>query len=183
VEIGVGVTDLPISWPILAASLLGLTICAELWWIYFGSAVHYGERALATEPAETRPWLARDAYTYLHVPMVAGIVLLALGLKKILEYVGDQLDEPLHGIGLFALYFGTALFLAGLVGFKRRTMHWWSVPRLVTTALLLVAVPLVHGLPALAQLGVLAVILTALVGVEAREKHLDGFMGYVWTHK
>ncbi|MFF0271294.1 low temperature requirement protein A [Kribbella sp. NPDC004536] len=169
VEIGVGVTGLPISWPILVASLLGLAVCAALWWLYFGSAVHYGERALTAEPAETRPWLARDAYTYLHVPMVAGIVLLALGLKKVLEYVGDDLSRPLHGIGLFALYAGTALYLAGLVGFKRRTIHRWTLPRLITAALLLVAVPLVHALPALAQLVVLTALLTALATLETRE--------------
>lgn len=169
VEIGVGVTDLPISWPILLASLLGLGVCAALWWTYFGSAVHFGERALAAEPAETRPWLARDAYTYLHVPMVAGIVLLAVGLKKVLEYVGEDVGRPLHGIGLFALSAGTALYLAGLIGFQRRTIHRWSVPRLITAAVLLVAVPLVHGLPALAQLAVLAAVLTALAGVEARD--------------
>ncbi|NUR97669.1 MAG: low temperature requirement protein A [Kribbellaceae bacterium] len=169
VEIGVGVADLPISWPILVGSLLGLAICAALWWLYFGSAVHYGERALIAEPGETRPWLARDAYTYLHVPMVAGIVLLALGLKKVLEYVGDDLGRPLHGIGLFALYSGTALYLAGLAGFKRRTIHGWSLSRLITAALTVIAVPLVHALPALAQLVVLTVVLTGLVGVEGRE--------------
>ncbi|HWD83389.1 MAG TPA: low temperature requirement protein A [Kribbella sp.] len=168
VEIGVGVTDLPISWPILVASLLGLAVCAALWWTYFGSAVHYGERALVAEPDRTRPWLARDAYTYLHVPMVAGIVLLALGLKKVLEYVGEDVGRPLHGIGLFALYSGTALYLAGLVGFKRRTIHRWSLPRLIAVAVLVVVVPLVPALPALAQLGILAGTLTVLVCVERR---------------
>ncbi|WP_141862763.1 low temperature requirement protein A [Kribbella jejuensis] len=119
VEIGVGVTALPISWPILAASL-------------------------------------------------PGIVLLALGLKKILEYVGEDLARPLHGIGLFALYVGTALYLAGLAAFKRRAIHHWSLPRLITAAVLLVAVPLVRGVPALAQLLVLTVALTALVITESR---------------
>ncbi|TDW23525.1 low temperature requirement protein A [Kribbella kalugense] len=171
VAIGVGVTDLPISWPILVASLLGLGVCTALWWIYFDATVHYGERALAEEPPETRPWLARDAYTFLHVPMVAGIVLLALGLKKVLEYVGDaehhRLSQPLHGVGLFALFFGVVLYLLGHVGFKRRTIHRWSVSRLTAAGLLVVAVPLVHGLPALAQLTALAVVLAGLVAFES----------------
>ena len=62
VSIGVGVTHLPISVPILIASLLGLAIAAALWWIYFDSTALYGEQALANEPAGTRPPLARDAH-------------------------------------------------------------------------------------------------------------------------
>ncbi len=78
VAIGVGVTDLAISWPVLVASLLGLAISAALWWIYFDYTAIYGEQALAAEPEETRPALPRDSYTFLHFPMVAGVVLLAL---------------------------------------------------------------------------------------------------------
>ncbi|MFG1622929.1 low temperature requirement protein A [Kribbella sp. NPDC049227] len=171
VAIGVGVTDLPISWPILIASLLGLAVSAALWWIYFDATVRYGERALENEPPETRPKLARDAYTFLHLPMVIGIVLLALGLKKVLEYVGDtehhHLDDPLKGVGLYALFVGVALYLLGHVGFKRRTVHLWSVSRLITAALVLIAIPLVMTIPALAQLAVLAALLAVLVAFEA----------------
>ncbi|TCC51311.1 low temperature requirement protein A [Kribbella capetownensis] len=171
VAIGVGVTDLPISWPILLASLLGLMVSAALWWIYFDATVRYGERALEHEPPETRPKLARDAYTFLHLPMVIGIVLLALGLKKVLEYVGDtehhHLDDPLKGGGLFALFVGVALYLLGHVGFKRRTVHQWSASRLITAALVLIAIPLVASVPALGQLAVLAALLTVLVAFES----------------
>jgi low temperature requirement protein LtrA len=68
VAIGVGVTDLPISWPILITSVLGLAVSSALWWIYFDATAYYGEQALANEPAETQPKLARDAYTFLHFP-------------------------------------------------------------------------------------------------------------------
>ncbi|WP_433167771.1 low temperature requirement protein A [Kribbella sp. CA-247076] len=171
VAIGVGVTELPISWPILAASVLGLTVASALWWIYFDAAQHYGEQALASEPADTRAALARDAYTFLHFPMMAGIILLALGLKKVLEYVGDtehhHLDDPLKGIGLYALFAGVILYLLGHVGFKWRTMHRVSVSRLVTAGLALAAVPLVTKVPALGQLGVLTALLLGLVAFES----------------
>ncbi|GAA3589683.1 low temperature requirement protein A [Kribbella ginsengisoli] len=171
VAIGVGVTDLPISWPILVASVLGLAIAAAMWWIYFDATVHYGEQALANEPAETRPKLARDAYTFLHFPMGAGIVLLALGLKKVLEYVGDtehhHLDDPLKGIGLYALFFGVVLYLLGHVGFKWRTTHRLGISRLITAALCIVALPLIAHVPALGQLAVLAVLLIGLVAFES----------------
>jgi low temperature requirement protein LtrA len=171
VAIGVGVTDLPISWPILVASVLGLGAASALWWIYFDATVHYGEQALANEPAETRPKLARDAYTFLHFPMVAGIVLLALGLKKVLEYVGDtehhHLEDPLKGIGLYALFLGVVLYLLGHVGFKWRTTHRVGVSRLITAALCVVAVPALAKVPALGQLAVLTALLTALVAFES----------------
>lgn len=171
VAIGVGVTDLPISWPIIVASVLGLGIASALWWIYFDATVHYGEQALAGEPAETRPKLARDAYTFLHFPMVAGIVLLALGLKKVLEYVGDtehhHLDDPLKGIGLYALFLGVVLYLLGHVGFKWRTTHRVGISRLITAALCVVAVPALAKVPALGQLAVLAALLAGLVAFES----------------
>lgn len=170
VAIGVGVTDLPISWPILVASLLGLTVASALWWIYFDATAHYGEQALAAEPVETRPKLARDAYTFLHFPMVAGIVLLALGLKKVLEYVGDtehhHLDDPLKGIGLYALFFGVVLYLLGHVGFKWRTTHHVGISRLITAALCILVLPLLTKVPALGQLAVLAALLIGLVAFE-----------------
>jgi low temperature requirement protein LtrA len=171
VAIGVGVTHLPISWPIIIASLLGLVVASALWWIYFDAAVHYGEQALAAEPPETRPKLARDAYTFLHFPMMAGIILLALGLKKVLEYVGDtehhHLDDPLKGIGLYALFGGVVLYLLGHVGFKWRTMHTLGVSRLITAALAVVAALTVSEVPALGQLAVLAGLLAALVAYES----------------
>jgi low temperature requirement protein LtrA len=171
VAIGVGVTDLPISWPIVIASLLGLGVAAALWWIYFDATVHYGEQALAAEPAETRPKLARDAYTFLHFPMVAGVVLLALGLKKVLEYVGDtehhHLDDPLKGIGLYALFFGVVLYLLGHVGFKRRTTGTIGWSRLITAVLCVVAAFALVKVPALGQLSVLAALLAGLVAFES----------------
>ena len=146
VAIGVGVTDLPISWPILhrVAARPGSLGRAVVDLLRRDRAVR--RTRTGAEPAETRPKLARDAYTFLHLPMVAGIVLLALGLKKVLEYVGDtehhHLDDPLKGVGLFALFFGVVLYLLGHVGFKRRTVHQVGVSRLITAALALIAVPL-----------------------------------------
>jgi len=78
-SIGVGVVGEPISWPIVAAAVLGLTLSAALWWAYFDVTSLLAERAFAACPLDDRARLARDAYSYLHLPLVAGIVLLALG--------------------------------------------------------------------------------------------------------
>ena len=170
VAIGVGVADLPISGPIVIASILGLAVSAALWWIYFDDTALYGEQALAAEPEETRPTMARDAYTFLHLPMVAGVLLSAVGLKKVLEYVGDtehhDLDDPLKGIGLYLLFIGVVLYLLGHVGFKWRTGHYLSISRLVTAAAVVVVVPLIGTVPALAQLGILTALLIGLVTFE-----------------
>jgi low temperature requirement protein LtrA len=172
VAIGVGVGGLPISWPILAAAALGLAVSAALWWAYFDVSALLAGRALAAEPAALRPRLARDAYSYLHLPMIAGIVLLALGLKKVLEYVGDahhhHLDDPLTGVGLYALYAGTGLYLLAHVVFKLRTTGRLNLPRLVATVVLVALAPVAARLPALAALGTLTVLVVGLVAVETR---------------
>lgn len=170
VAIGVGVAELPISVPIIVASVLGLAVAAALWWIYFDLSALHGEHAFVAEPEETRARFARDAYSFLHVPLMIGVVLTALGLKKVLEYVGDlehhDLDDPLKGIALLALHGGVVVYLLGHVAFKWRTTHSLVPARLVAAAALVGTWALGPQLPALATLGTLAVVLTALVAYE-----------------
>jgi len=185
VAIGVGVAAEPISWPVIVASTLGLAVCGSLWWAYFDVVALVAERVLARTPEEERPRLARDSYSYLHLPMITGVVLLALGLKKVQEYVSDsthhELADPLTGIPLYALYGGVALYLLALVAFRLRNVHTLNVQRLAVALLLLALVPLAAMLPALAALGLLAAVTAGLVGYEAvrfaevrdRVRHLD----------
>jgi low temperature requirement protein LtrA len=166
VAIGVGVTALPISWPIIVAATLGLAVAASLWWVYFDTSALLGEHALARARGEHRVAMARSAFTYLHLPMIGGIVLLALGLKKVLEYVGDtahhDLSDPLKGVALWAMYGGAALYLLAMVAFALRCYRNLKVFRLVAAAVILALVPLAATLPALATLGMLAVVLIGL---------------------
>jgi low temperature requirement protein LtrA len=170
VAIGVGIAELPISWPIAAAAMLGLAVSAALWWAYFDMTSMMAERALADAREVDRARMARDAYSYLHLPLVAGVVLLALGLKKVLEYVGDtvhhDLADPLKGVGLYALYGGVVLYLIAHVAFKLRTTRTFNLPRLVTAAVLLTLMPLAAQLPALVTLAILAAVTIALAAFE-----------------
>jgi low temperature requirement protein LtrA len=170
VAIGVGVAQLPISGPIVVASVLGLTLASALWWTYFDISAMKGERALAEEPEATRAALARDAYSYFHMPLIAGVVLTALGMKKVLEYVGDssdhELSDPLKGVALYALFGGVVLYLLGHVGFKWRTGHEIGLSRLVPALALTALVPVAAQLPALAALALLTVVMVATVGFE-----------------
>ncbi|MEU9825947.1 low temperature requirement protein A [Micromonospora chersina] len=170
VAIGVGITALPISWPIIVASFLGVTVAAALWWAYFDVVSIAAERVLARARGAERAALGRDSYTYLHLPMVAGIILLALGFKKVLAYVGDgthhRLTDPLHGLGLLALYGGVIVYLLGHVGFRLRNMRSVNWPRVATTVLLVLLLPVADHLPALAALGLLAVVCAGMVAAE-----------------
>ena len=171
VAIGVGVAHLPISWPIIAGAVSGLTIAGCLWWAYFDVVSIVAERELRRLDGEARARMARDAYSYLHLPMVAGIALVALGIEQVLELVGDTTDGEL-GLGLdilplTALYGGVALFLFAHVAFKYRTWDRVTLHRLVVAVLICASIPLAAELPALAALGVLSAVLVALIATEA----------------
>ena len=170
VAIGVGVAKEPITWVIIAASVLGLLLASAMWWAYFDVSALLGEHALATEPVKTRARLARNAYSFAHMPLVLGIVLVAFGLKEVLLYVSDTSDhtltDPLPRVALAALVGGVVVYLLGHVVFKWLTVHTISVVRLVTAGLLLAAMLLIVALPALIQLAVVALIVTCAMVVE-----------------
>jgi len=171
VAIGVGVAQEPISWVIVIASVLGLILASALWWAYFDVSALLGEHALATEPVETRARLARNAYSFAHLPLVLGIVLVAFGLKEVLLYVSDSsehsLTDPLPAVALVALVGGVVLYLLGHVVFKWLTVHTVSVVRLAAAGALLLTIPLIAGQPALVQLGVVALLVACAVLVES----------------
>ncbi|MBF6397045.1 low temperature requirement protein A [Nocardia cyriacigeorgica] len=170
VSIGIGVAGLPISWPITVASMLGLAISGLLWWAYFDVAALSVEHALAHARGARRIKIAQMCYMYWHFPMIAGIIGLSLGLKKVLYYVGDEsthtLSDALYGIPLGAMYGGVALYLVGLVGFKQYATGNLSAARIVTVAVLLALTPVAAALPALASLTMLFAVLAALISWE-----------------
>ena len=171
VAIGVGVAQLPISWPIVIASGLGLVLVSAMWWAYFDVSALLGEHALASEPGSTRPRMGRNAFSFDHFPLVLGIVLVALGLKKVLEYVADTehhtLLDPLKGVGLAALVGGVVLYLLAHVEFKWLTVHNVSTIRLGAAAVLLLAWPVLPLVPAMGQLAVVAAVLVITLVVES----------------
>jgi low temperature requirement protein LtrA len=171
VAIGVGVAQEPISWVVIAASVLGLVLASSLWWAYFDVSALLGEHALATEPTETRARLARNAYSFAHMPLMLGIVLVAFGLKEVLLYVSDsshhKLTDPLPSVALAALVGGVTLYLLGHVVFKWLTVHNVSVVRLAAAGVLLLTIPVIAGLPALAQLTIVAFVVGCAVLIES----------------
>ncbi len=164
VAIGVGVQSSEVDAGIVVAAVLGVIVSGALWWLYFDVVALVAERRLAkAEPGRERNSIGRDSYGYLHLPMVAGIVLLALGLKKTLGHVGD----PLEVVPAVALLGGTAMYLVAHVAFRWRNVHRFSAQRLLCGAVLLALIPVATELAALGTLAVLAALLVALIVYES----------------
>lgn len=164
VSIGVGVTAIPVSWPIIAACVLGIAVCAALWWAYFDVVALVAEDVLHHTAEAERARLARDSYTLLHFPMIVGIIMMSLGLKKVFAHLGD----PLEFGGMLVLYGGVSLYLLAHVAFRWRNLHTLNGQRLAVGLLLAALIPVGTLLPALAALVLLTVILVGLVAYEAR---------------
>src|ERR687897_906367 len=162
VAVGVGVSGLAIGAGVIVAAVLGVALAAGLWWAYFDLVMLAAERRLTRAKGEERARLARDSYSYLHLPMVAGIIFVALGVKQTLAHVGD----PLGIIPAAALCGGVALYLLGHNAFRLRDVGSVSVPRLVVTVLCCALVFLAVTVPALVTLAMLAVLLCALAAFE-----------------
>jgi low temperature requirement protein LtrA len=159
VEIGAGAAghlDLGIG----VAAVLGVGIAAAMWWVYFDVVALVSAKRLAE--AETGPVqnaLARDSYSYLHLFLVAGIVLTAFGLKTVIAHTGADL----HWVTAFALLGGIAVYMLGLVAFRYRQAHTWNRNKLILAAVLAVLIPVATAIPALLTLGLAMALLALLV--------------------
>jgi low temperature requirement protein LtrA len=171
VAVGAGVVHEPVTWAVVVAAMLGLGVSVALWWVYFDVVALVAERVLSRLDGQPRVRLARDSYTYLHFPMLAGIVYLALGMKKVLSYVADteqhDLSESLPWVPALALYGGAVLYLVALSALRRRNVGGWNVQRLVVSMALLALLPVAAAVPALVALALLAGMLLGLIAFEA----------------
>ncbi len=163
VAIGVG-AEIGVDAGVVALAILGIAVAAALWWMYFDVVAIVAERRLAgAAEGKEQNEIARDSYSYLHLPMVAGIVLIALGLKKSLGDVG----EPLKLVPATALMGGGALYLLAHVAFRLRNVRSLSTRRLACAVVLVVLIPLTVRIPALATVGLLAALLVGVIVYEA----------------
>jgi low temperature requirement protein LtrA len=164
VAVGVG-ADTKIDLGIVAAAVVGTAVAAALWWLYFDIvAIAAARRLVNAEPGRAQNEMARDSYSYVHFPMVAGIVLVALGMKKTLGHV----EDPLKLVPAAALMGGTAMYLLAHVGFRYRHIHTVNTRRLGLALLLVAFVPVAVEIPALATIMALAASLVILIAVETR---------------
>ncbi len=163
VAIGIGARP-TIGAGVVAAAVLGVVIAAALWWTYFDvTAIIAGRRLARAAAGRERNEIARDSYSYLHFPMIAGIALIAVGIKRTLLGV----DDPLRLVPAAALLGGAAMYLLAHVAFRLRNTGSLSVRRLLCAVVLLALLPAGASLPALVTLALLAAVLVVLILYEA----------------
>jgi low temperature requirement protein LtrA len=183
IAIGVGSRGVSLTPGIISAAVLGIVTIAALWWAYFDVMAVLAQRQLSETSGATQARLARDYYSYLHLPMIAGIVLFALGLKRTIE----QVDEPLAMIPAIALCGGLSLYFLTHVGLRIRMVHfirratterpgWIGPGRLVTGMAMLALIPAALELPALASLALVTGVCCALIAwdvIHYREHRIE----------
>jgi len=151
-----------LSVAVVAALLLAFLSSAALWWLYFDQVAGTVFARLRAASAEERGQIGRDIYTYLHLPIIAGIVLVAVGDDLVIAHPRDEL----HDAGALVALGGPALFLAGLMAVAARLGQAQSPPRVVAVVVLLAAVPLAARADGLIVAALATALLVALVVAE-----------------
>jgi low temperature requirement protein LtrA len=162
VAVGAGAEGHAIDAALVAGVLLGVTVAGALWWAYFDVVALVATRRFERAEAGEKVRIARDSYTYLHAPMVAGIVLFALGVKKTLAHDA----EPLADVPALGLCGGVALYLLAHVAFRLRNVHSLNRARLVVAIVLVALIPVATSIAALAALAIVAALMVALLTYE-----------------
>jgi low temperature requirement protein LtrA len=162
VAIGVGAGDESLDTAIAVAAVLALVASAGLWWAYFDVVAPVAQRRLGELRGVARNTLARDSFAYLHLPMIAGIELFALGVEQVVGHV----DETLTLEASTALFGGVALYLLGHVAFRLRNVGSVNRQRLTAALVCVACVPLGTELEALAALAVVTAVTAALIAYE-----------------
>jgi low temperature requirement protein LtrA len=162
IAIGLGARGTGLSAGVIVAAVLGLLVTASFWLAYFDFFPIRGEQLLTDLSGAARTALARDAYTYLHLPMVAGVVFFAFAMKATLAHVGDELDT-IPALGLCG---GPALYLFAYVALRFRVARRLGRGRLVAAVVFALLFPLAVAVPALVALALVATVWVAFHAYE-----------------
>jgi low temperature requirement protein LtrA len=162
VAIGVG-AEAGVDGGVIVAAVLGVVLAATMWWAYFDVVALVAARVLSERPVgREQNEMARDSYSLLHFPMVAGVVLIALGMKKTIAHT----DEALSAETAFALVGGLVIYLLAHLAFRWRNVRSVNKPRLVTTLLLVAFIPFADQPDAIVTLAIVALVMVALIAYE-----------------
>jgi low temperature requirement protein LtrA len=164
VAIGVGASNHPVSAPLVTGAIFGVLISVALWWLHFRVVAPGVEEQLQRQQDPDRVELARDGYTILHFPIIAGIVVAALGVEDAMAHVGEM--ESFGAFSAGALFGGFSCYLLGHVAVWRRAIGRWHLPRAGLAVAVLALWPAVAVVPPLLALGTAVAVLGALVAWE-----------------
>jgi low temperature requirement protein LtrA len=163
VAIGLSADGRPIDADLITAVALGLLATIGLWWTYFD---RFASTAEARLRAHDDPVLAAaDGYSYLHLIIVAGVIVFAVGMKVAITDLGEPLSDPAR----LALCGGVAMYLLGNVAFRLRMVGAVGYAKLAGAAGLLAVFALGGGLSALWVTALAALVLATLCGLETLE--------------
>jgi low temperature requirement protein LtrA len=162
IAIGLGARGTGLGAGVIVAAELGLAVTSSFWLAYFDFFPIRAQQLLADRSGAQRTALARDAYTYLHLPMVAGIVLFAFAMKTTLAHVGDELDT-ISAVGLCG---GPALYLFAYVLLRLRVSRTLGRGRLVAAVASALLLPIAVVVPALIALTLVTAVWVALHAYE-----------------
>jgi low temperature requirement protein LtrA len=162
VAIGVGARGTGLGTGVIVGAVLGFVVAASFWLAYFDFFTIRAQQLLNDRSGAPRIALARDAYTYLHLPMVVGIVLFAFSLKTTLAHV----DDELAAVPALCLCGGPALYLSAYVGLRVRVARQLGGGRFVAAIACAAFVPVALTVPALVALSLLAAVWVALHAYE-----------------
>ena len=162
IAIGLGARGTGLHTGVILAAVLGLVVVTSFWLAYFDFFSMRGEQMLADRRGVQRIALARDVYTYLHLPMVAGIVLFAFAMKTTLAHVGDELDT-ISAVGLCG---GPALYLLAYVALRVRVSRTVGRGRLIAAVACALVLPIALVVPALVALTLMAAVWVSLDAYE-----------------
>jgi low temperature requirement protein LtrA len=169
VAIGAGGDDITVDWGLAGAALVVMALIVGLWWAYFDHEAEADEAALTAAEGVARARLARDVYSYLHIPLVLGVVFAAVGIHEVLVHPGEQLDPVFAG----AFAAGVVLYLGGLAAIRLRRGTRPGLPILAALAVAVAMVWLGAEVDALVTAGVLA---AAVLGVAYAERPRSGVL-------
>jgi len=162
IAIGLGARSTELDAGAIVAAVLGLAMTSSFWLAYFDFFPIRAQQLLTDRSGTQRTALARDAYTYLHLPMVAGIVLFAFAMKTTLAHVGDELDV-ISAVGLCG---GPALYLFAYVALRLRVSGTLGRGRLVAAVASALLLPIALVVPALVALTLVTAVWVALHAYE-----------------
>jgi low temperature requirement protein LtrA len=160
--IGFGARSTSLSPEVIVAALLGLVVATSFWLAYFDFFTIRAQQLLSDRSGAQRVALARDAYTYLHLPMIVGIVLFAFAMRTTLAHVGDELAI----VPALSLCAGPALYLLAYVGLRFRISRSLRSGRLFAAVACALLIPVALVVPALVSLALVAAVWIALHAYE-----------------
>jgi low temperature requirement protein LtrA len=160
--IGLGARGTALGRDVIVAAVLGFVVAASFWLAYFDFFTIRAQQLLADRSGASRTALARDAYTYLHLPMVAGIVLFAFAMKVTLAHVRSELAA----VPALSLCGGPALYLFAYVALRVRVSRTLGGGRFVAAVACAALVPVAMKVPALVALSLVTAVWLALHAYE-----------------